>query len=27
VRYDPVRLGTSLCDPEAFDALRAVVSR
>ena len=26
VRYDPVRLGTSLCDPEAFDALRAVVS-
>ena len=27
LRYDPVRLGTSLCDPEAFDALRAVVSR
>jgi 3',5'-nucleoside bisphosphate phosphatase len=27
VRYDPVRLGTPLCDPEAFDALRAVVSR
>ena len=27
VRYDPVRLGSSLCDPEAFDALRAVVSR
>jgi predicted metal-dependent phosphoesterase TrpH len=26
VRYDPVRLGSSLCDPEAFDALRAVVS-
>jgi 3',5'-nucleoside bisphosphate phosphatase len=22
-RYDPVRLGTSLCDPDAFDALRA----
>ena len=22
-RYDPVRLGTSLCDPEAFAALRA----
>jgi predicted metal-dependent phosphoesterase TrpH len=27
VRYDPVRLGTSLCDPDAFDALRTVVSR
>ncbi len=27
VRYDPVRLGSSLCDPDAFDALRAVVSR
>jgi predicted metal-dependent phosphoesterase TrpH len=27
LRYDPVRLGTSLCDPDAFDALRAVVSR
>jgi predicted metal-dependent phosphoesterase TrpH len=27
VRYDPVRLGSSLCDPEAFDALRAVVRR
>jgi len=27
VRYDPVRLGSSLCDPEAFDELRAVVSR
>jgi 3',5'-nucleoside bisphosphate phosphatase len=27
IRYDPVRLGTSLCEPEAFDALRAVVSR
>jgi 3',5'-nucleoside bisphosphate phosphatase len=27
VRYDPVRLGTSLCDPDAFEALRAVVSR
>jgi predicted metal-dependent phosphoesterase TrpH len=26
LRYDPVRLGTSLCDPDAFDALRAVVS-
>jgi len=26
-RYDPVRLGSSLCDPQAFDALRAVVSR
>lgn len=25
IRYDPVRLGTSLCEPEAFDALRAVV--
>jgi len=24
-RYDPVRLGTSLCDPEAFAALRALV--
>ena len=23
-RYDPVRLGTSLCDPEAFAALRAL---
>jgi hypothetical protein len=23
-RYDPVRLGTSLCDPEAFTALRAL---
>ena len=27
LRYDPVRLGTSLCDPDAFDALRALVSR
>ena len=27
LRYDPVRLGTSLCDPGAFDALRAVVPR
>jgi hypothetical protein len=27
VRYDPIRLGTSLCDPDAFDALRTVVSR
>jgi 3',5'-nucleoside bisphosphate phosphatase len=27
LRYDPVRLGTSLCDPETFDALRAVISR
>jgi predicted metal-dependent phosphoesterase TrpH len=27
VRYDPVRLGSSLCDPEAFDTLRAVVPR
>src|SRR5262245_10780454 len=27
VRYDPVRLGTWLCDPDAFDALRAAVSR
>ena len=27
VRYDPVRLGSSLCDPEAFDALCAAVSR
>jgi predicted metal-dependent phosphoesterase TrpH len=24
-RYDPVRLGTSVCDPYAFDALRAFV--
>jgi hypothetical protein len=23
-RYDPVRLGTSLCEPEAFAALRAL---
>lgn len=27
LRYDPVRLGMSLCDPDAFDALRAPVSR
>src|SRR5262245_5775399 len=27
IRYDPVRLGTSLCDPEAFETLRAVVAR
>ena len=27
LRYDPVRLGTSLCDPDAFEALRTVVSR
>jgi 3',5'-nucleoside bisphosphate phosphatase len=27
LRYDPVRLGTCLCDPDAFGALRAVVSR
>jgi predicted metal-dependent phosphoesterase TrpH len=27
LRYDPVRLGTCLCNPEAFEALRAVVSR
>src|SRR5262245_3429464 len=26
-RYDPGRLRTSLCDPEAFETLRAVVSR
>ncbi len=26
-RYDPVRLGTSLCDPEAFAALRALAGR
>jgi 3',5'-nucleoside bisphosphate phosphatase len=27
LRYDPVRLGTCLCNSEAFEALRAVVSR
>ena len=27
IRYEPVRLGTTLCDPEAFDALRALVRR
>lgn len=26
-RYDPIRLGTSLCDPESFAELRALASR
>jgi predicted metal-dependent phosphoesterase TrpH len=26
-RYEPVRLGTSLCDPESFAALRALAAR
>lgn len=26
-RYDPIRLGTSLCDPEAFADLRALAAR
>jgi predicted metal-dependent phosphoesterase TrpH len=26
-RYDPIRLGTSLCDPNAFAALRALAAR
>ena len=26
-RYDPVRLGSSLCDPDAFVALRAAALR
>jgi predicted metal-dependent phosphoesterase TrpH len=26
-RYDPIRLGTSLCDPDAFAALRALGER
>ncbi len=27
VRYDPIRLGTSLCDPDAFATLRSLVRR
>jgi predicted metal-dependent phosphoesterase TrpH len=26
-RYEPIRLGTSLCDPEAFGRLRALAGR
>jgi len=26
-RYDPIRLGTSVCDPDSFVALRALTER